>query len=61
MFTLSRFSFRELFSRLADELAKRDMPFDQDGHEKTGAEPILVGRVDYDDETLPLKDDKKSS
>lgn len=51
--------YRQLFERLAEELQKRDMPFDQDGHEEKGAEPVLLGKVDYTDETLPLKDDIK--
>ncbi|XP_061717961.1 innexin inx7-like [Cydia pomonella] len=50
------FVFRELFARLAEELEKRDMPYPQSGHEKKGAEPVLIGKVDYDDETLPLKE-----
>ncbi|XP_041973854.1 innexin inx7 [Aricia agestis] len=58
---MKRIVFQQLFERLAEELEKRDMPYDQDGHEEKGAEPVLIGRVDYDDETLPLKDDKKSS
>lgn len=52
---------RQLFASLAEELEKREMPYDQSGHEDKGAEPVLVGRIDYDDETLPLKDEKKSS
>lgn len=55
------FHYRQLFVRLAEELEKRDMPDTHDNHEKKGAEPILIGRVDYDDETLPLKDIKKVS
>ncbi|CAG9575393.1 unnamed protein product [Danaus chrysippus] len=51
--------FQQLFERLAEELQKRDMPFDQDGHEEKGAEPVLLGKVDYTDETLPFKDDIK--
>ncbi|CAG9133730.1 unnamed protein product [Plutella xylostella] len=58
---MNGFVFQELFKRLAEELSTRDMPFDQDGHEESGATPVLVGRVDYDDETLPLKDAKKAS
>ncbi|XP_026501138.1 innexin inx7 [Vanessa tameamea] len=51
--------FQQLFERLAEELQKRDMPFDQNGHEEKGAEPVLLGKVDYADETLPLKQDLK--
>ncbi|CAG5034987.1 unnamed protein product [Parnassius apollo] len=53
--------FQELYMRLAEELEKRELPYEQSGHEEKGAEPILVGKVDYTDETLPLKDGKKSS
>ncbi|CAK1599315.1 unnamed protein product [Parnassius mnemosyne] len=53
--------FQELYMRLAEELEKRELPYEQNGHEEKGAEPILVGKVDYTDETLPLKDGKKSS
>ncbi|KAG6459704.1 hypothetical protein O3G_MSEX011559 [Manduca sexta] len=55
------FVFQALFTRLAEELEKRELPFENEGTEKKGAEPVLVGRVDIDDETLPLKGDKKSS
>ncbi|XP_049887980.1 innexin inx7 [Pectinophora gossypiella] len=55
------FVFQELFIRLAEELEKRDMPFKQEGYEEKGAEPVLLSRMDYDDETLPLKDEKKAS
>lgn len=53
--------FHQLFVGLAEELEKREMPYDQAGHEEKGAEPVLVSRMDYDDETLPLKEEKKSS
>ncbi|CAH0722146.1 unnamed protein product, partial [Brenthis ino] len=50
--------FQQLFERLAEELQKRDMPFDQDGNEEKGAEPVLLSKVDITDET-PLKLDMK--
>lgn len=54
--------YRALFTKLAEELEKREVAGnDVQGHQETGAEPILVSRVDYDDETLPLKDAKKLS
>ncbi|KAM3957025.1 innexin inx7-like [Aphomia sociella] len=53
--------FQELFTTLAEEIEKREMPFDQDGHEEKGAEPVLIAQHAYDDETLPLKDTKKGS
>lgn len=55
------FVFQALFVRLAEELEKRELPYDDQGTEEKGAEPILVGKVDIDDETMPLKRDKKSS
>lgn len=55
------FVFQELFVQLSEELKKREIPDSALGNEKQGAEPVLVGRVDYDDETLPLRDAKKSS
>ncbi|KAI5637323.1 innexin domain-containing protein [Phthorimaea operculella] len=55
------FVFQELFVRLAEELEKRELPMDQDGHEKKGAEPVLLGKIDYNDETLPLTEEKKAS
>ncbi|KAJ0180881.1 hypothetical protein K1T71_002966 [Dendrolimus kikuchii] len=55
------FVFHKLFVRLAEELEQRELPSNDIGTEQKGAEPVLVGRVDYDDETLPLKDDKKLS
>ncbi|KAL0850612.1 hypothetical protein ABMA28_012371 [Loxostege sticticalis] len=58
---MSGMVFQQLFVGLAEELEKRDMPYDQAGHEEKGAEPVLLGKIDYDDETLPLKDGKKSS
>lgn len=42
-------------------MEKREVAGDDQGNHETGAEPVLVSRVDYDDETLPLKDDKKLS
>ncbi|XP_050357551.1 innexin inx7 [Nymphalis io] len=51
--------FQQLFERLAEELQKRDMPFDQDGHEEKGAEPVFLGKVDFADEKLPLTQDLK--
>ncbi|XP_045452166.1 innexin inx7 [Melitaea cinxia] len=53
------FVFQKLFDRLAEELEKREIPYDQDVTEKNGAEPVLLGRVDYADETLPLNQDSK--
>nr|QDR50930.1 innexin 7 [Heliconius melpomene] len=50
--------FQQLFERLAEELQKREMPYDQDGHEEKGAEPVLISKVDITDET-PLKLDMK--
>uniref|UniRef100_A0A2A4K2D6 Innexin n=1 Tax=Heliothis virescens TaxID=7102 RepID=A0A2A4K2D6_HELVI len=55
------FVFQQLFARLAEELGKREMPDNDDPDEKKGAEPILIGQINYDDETLPLKSDKKAS
>ncbi|XP_072935359.1 innexin inx7 [Epargyreus clarus] len=52
--------FQELYARLAEELEKRELPFEQVGYEEKGAEPVLVGRLDYDDETLPLSEKKSS-
>lgn len=40
-------------------MEKREIPYEQDGSEKNGSEPVLLGRVDYADETLPLKQDSK--
>ncbi|XP_075989914.1 innexin 7 [Anticarsia gemmatalis] len=51
--------FQELFDQLSSELKKREIPDSDAGNEKQGAEPVLIGKVDYDDETLPLN--KKSS
>ncbi|VVD01529.1 unnamed protein product [Leptidea sinapis] len=49
--------FQDLFQKISEELEKRDMPTNDDNDDmEKGAEPILLGRVDYDDETLPLKD-----
>lgn len=54
--------FKELFTRLAEELGRRDMPDNNvDDNEKKGAEPILLGHLSYDDETLPLKPEKKTT
>lgn len=47
--------------KLAEELEKREVADGDQGHQEKGAEPVLVSRLDYDDETLPLKDDKKLS
>ncbi|CAG4927617.1 unnamed protein product [Colias eurytheme] len=54
-------TFHELFRGVAEELEKRDMPYNDDNvdrNEEKGAEPVLLGKIDYDDETLPLKDKK---
>lgn len=60
MITNFFFNFsRQLFDRLAEEMEKREIPYEQDGTEKNGAEPVLLGRIDYADETLPLKPDSK--
>ncbi|XP_050663674.1 innexin inx7 [Leptidea sinapis] len=49
--------FQDLFQKISEELENRDMPTNDDNDDmEKGAEPILLGRVDYDDETLPLKD-----
>ncbi|XP_014359474.2 innexin inx7 [Papilio machaon] len=53
--------FQQLYARVAEELEKRELPMDQDGYEEKGAEPILLGKVDYADETMPLKPEKKAS
>lgn len=55
------YDYRQLYARVAEELEKRELPMDQDGHEEKGAEPILLGKIDYADETLPLKPEKKAS
>ncbi|XP_045508582.1 innexin inx7 [Colias croceus] len=54
-------TFHELFRGVAEELEKRDMPYNDDNvdrNEEKGAEPVLLGKIDYDDETMPLKDKK---
>ncbi|XP_050553199.1 innexin inx7-like [Spodoptera frugiperda] len=55
--------FKELFTRLANELAKKEVAGHEDPNDKQGAPPELINIVNYDDETLPLKADveKKSS
>ncbi|XP_053601941.1 innexin inx7-like [Plodia interpunctella] len=55
--------FEELFRTLAEELEKRELPIEQQGHEEKGGEPVLISKIDfdYDDETLPLRSEKKSS
>lgn len=58
---LNFFSSRsQLYKSLAEELSKQEVPWkdDQDG-EELGGEPVLINRVDYDDETLPLKETKR--
>ncbi|XP_045760369.1 innexin inx7-like [Maniola jurtina] len=50
--------FQQLFEHLAEELQKREVPYGQKGDEEKGAEPILLGKIDYDDETLPMKGSK---
>ncbi|RVE55225.1 hypothetical protein evm_000123 [Chilo suppressalis] len=53
--------FKQLFTALAEELEKKEVMLDYQGHEQKGAEPVLVGQVNFDDETLPLQKDKKAS
>ncbi|CAF4837910.1 unnamed protein product [Pieris macdunnoughi] len=51
-------TFHELFRSVAEELEKRDIPYNnkEDDNVEKGSEPVLLGKVDYDDETLPLKE-----
>lgn len=53
---MNGFVFQQLFTRLAEELAKKEVADNEDEDSK-GAEPVLIShsKFDYDDETLPLK------
>lgn len=51
---------RQLLVRLAKELQEREIPSNDTTDEKSGADPVLIGTVNYDDETLPLKEKKSS-
>ncbi|CAH0405694.1 unnamed protein product [Chilo suppressalis] len=53
--------FEQLFTALAEELGNKELMLDYQGREQKGAEPVLVGHVYFDDETLPLQQDKKDS
>ncbi|CAH0600867.1 unnamed protein product [Chrysodeixis includens] len=55
------FVFQKLFKELSEELEKREVPDLDQTDSNAGAEPVFIGKVNYDDETLPLKDGKKSS
>ncbi|XP_068628874.1 innexin inx7 [Battus philenor] len=53
--------FAELFNRVAEELKKRELHLNKDKNKANGEEPVLLSKVEYTDETLPLKSEKKSS
>ncbi|CAH0747751.1 unnamed protein product [Diatraea saccharalis] len=53
--------FKQLFMALSEELEKRELPMPQQGYEENGVDPVLIGSIDYNDETLPLHSEKKAS